>query len=748
VTTLLSNASLKTSRFVFIPVDAQTVNNPDMVWVLATQGEVDPHSPFGSEGLGSGEPTCPIERAQERVLLWRFRIIKATQGDKCFVGAWMPGENQISRAAALQIICEAVEGVAERPDPKQPLLYFEDTEADETAATLLDDLDSLKVNDLLQPGIFDPRDPETGEVRRNCSLGLQRLPLCEIIERAVNGRNPLWLIKTAMFFAYWRDEIIGAIESHRLFTEKRGRRSTDSQGRAIPDDQGWARQPTLVKARHILDDPRFIEDHDEWKAAYERDNVAATSQTISNFAKRGRSIEPLQIDSIVESTLAATGNWPGRLGRLLFSPRAASTGVDWHENPASLFGWLGSAARQSPNFKGGPGFHTKSEVFERLRHVAPDFVGVETYPHEPRMAGAYYACKDYPAGDGTRLTELVGMFSPETDIDRDLILAFFVTVFWGEHGATRPMFAITSNEGRGVGKTTLVEMVGYLVGGNFAFSLGENIEVVKQRLLSSEYLTTRVALIDNAKTSRVSHADFEALITCRTISGKKLYVGEASRPNNLVWAITLNGASFSTDVAQRAVVIKLRRPTYSGTWEDHVRRFIDKHRDELISDCIGFLRREPAQITEPDRWGPWCCQIVARLPEPNDAIKVISERRAATDTERSEVEEVEEEFSKRLVKTLYEPDRDRVFIPSKIACHWCRDARNEPRESNNATGRWLSQQVTEGATKCLTVSQGRANGRGYIWTGQQWNGQDPMKVDLESQIAAHADRLNDLRKLW
>ena len=357
------------------------------------------------------------------------------------------------------------------------------------------------------------------------------------------------------------------------------------------------------------------------------------------------------------------------------------------------------------------------------------------------------------------------MFCPATDIDRDLILAFFVTPFWGGRYGSRPLFAVTSEteasdpedinqkksrkqSGRGTGKTTLVAKVGNLAGGHFEFSLNDDVEIVKKRLLSSEFLTSRVALIDNAKSNRVSHADYESLVTCQTISGQKMYVGEARRPNNLTWAITLNGASFSTDIAQRAVVIKLKRPVYSGTWESNVQNFIDDHRVELISDCIGFLQSEAAHIENPDRWGAWCCEVLARLPEPADALKTIGERRVATDSERGEAAEVEDDFSRRLIELHYDPDTDRIFIPAHIAGKWCRESRNELRESANATGRWLKQQIEEQATRFLSVAAGRAHGRGYLWTGGSWDESD-TKLNLEAQIeAVEAEKRRQWDRSW
>ena len=87
-------------------------------------------------------------------------------------------------------------------------------------------------------------------------------------------------------------------------------------------------------------------------------------------------------------------------------------------------------------------------------------------------------------------------------------------------------------------------------------------------------------LVDNVKTSRFSWSDLEALITCDYISGRKMYVGDGRRPNTLVVAITMNGACVSKDIAQRSVIIRLKRPTYSGNWESDTADYIDKHRIE------------------------------------------------------------------------------------------------------------------------------------------------------------------------
>ncbi len=94
------------------------------------------------------------------------------------------------------------------------------------------------------------------------------------------------------------------------------------------------------------------------------------------------------------------------------------------------------------------------------------------------------------------------------------------------------------------------------------------------------------------KSHRFSWAELEALITASIISGKRMYVGEGRRPNMLTWFITLNGASLSTDMAQRCVIIKVGEPARTGTWEEDATRFVEENRLRIVADCIAFLQLE------------------------------------------------------------------------------------------------------------------------------------------------------------
>jgi hypothetical protein len=290
---------------------------------------------------------------------------------------------------------------------------------------------------------------------------------------------------------------------------------------------------------------------------------------------------------------------------------------------------------------------------------ATQYKAIENYPHEPLVQDHFYLCDTPPPGDGHTLSKFLDFFCPETPIDRDLLQAALMTLAWGGPGGKRPSFLITS-KGRGCGKTTVAELLASVFGGCMSFSLGDSSKEIKERLLSPEGLAARVAILDNVKTTKLSSGDIEALITATTISGKRMYVGEASRPNTITWFITVNGAALSKDMAQRSIPIKVSRPKYSRDWDADVLAFVEQYRWQLIGDIFGALRGESHSLVRISRWGMWERDVLEKLPEPNEAQKVIQERQAMLDTDAEEAGMVWEYVRGRLDDLGYDIEKDIV----------------------------------------------------------------------------------------
>jgi len=338
---------------------------------------------------------------------------------------------------------------------------------------------------------------------------------------------------------------------------------------------------------------------------------------------------------------------------------------------------------------------------------------------------------------------LLDRFRPETTVDRDLIQASMMTAFWGGLPGCRPVFVITSDDGRGVGKSAVAQVVGHICDGFLDVSAGEDIQTLKSRLLSPDARTKRVALLDNVKTLRFSWAEWEAMITSPTISGRQLYVGEGQRPNLLTWFVTLNGVSLATDIAQRSIIIKVSRGKNDGPWWEQTRQYIDDNRQKIIGDIIGALRGPAFPLTEFSRWATWEQHVLCRLSEPGEAQRVILERQGEANCEQDEAEIIEEHFAEQLVRLGYDPPTAQVRIPVAVAARWYGWAVGEPTKTAAASKR-LHQMASEKQLGQVGPEAGRTHGRCFIWTGGSADVYNRLiSNDLQERIAKHAADTKD-----
>lgn len=439
---------------------------------------------------------------------------------------------------------------------------------------------------------------------------------------------------------------------------------------------------------------------------------------------------PRTLPTIIDEIRRLMGDWPRRVGEALFVPNAIGQ-VDWLGSVAATFGYLQS--RSQVFWRSGSGFVTKEETVAELRRTTTQHVAVEVLPHEPSLPGHFYCCGEVSPGDGRHLQALLDRFTPATDVDRDLMQAAIMTLFWGGAGGTRPAFLITGPDGRGSGKSKTAAMLSLLAGGLMEFGGRDEIDRVKTRLLSAEGLTKRGAILDNIKSLKFSWAELEGLITSPAVSGHRMFVGEASRPNTITWFITLNGPSLSSDMAQRVITIHVLRPVYTGTWEDDTRAFIEEHRSAIIADVIAALRCTPRPLQTFMRWGSWENAILARLPNPQDAQRIIAERQAELDADSEEANTIEEFFADQLRRLDYDTERKEVHIPVDVAARWLNWATGETHKTTGAS-RTLRQMASEGKVTRILPNPSKANGRGFLWRGEYVDVGAQPEYDLPERL--------------
>lgn len=307
------------------------------------------------------------------------------------------------------------------------------------------------------------------------------------------------------------------------------------------------------------------------------------------------------------------GDWPRHINGRLFIPPGGKP--RWLDQPTKLFGWLASEGMKIDWCDNAIGGVTKSEFHAALQTMSTGHVQFSTLPHFPSKDGYYYPPLELPPSNGA-FDRLLAFFSP---VDSGLLKAAFMTLFWGGPPGARPAFVFTSKDedehgGRGVGKTTLTDVMAELAGGAIDFSPKvTDIEPFKKRVLTSS--GERVIRFDNVKSSRLSNGDIEGLITLPQVSGHLMFHGNATIPNDFTYLFTFNDVSFSKDMAQRAIPIKLNRPIYSGDWTAAVFAFLREHRLEIISGIRDAFKRPPIQGIGCLRFGEWTKEVLFRATD-------------------------------------------------------------------------------------------------------------------------------------
>jgi hypothetical protein len=436
----------------------------------------------------------------------------------------------------------------------------------------------------------------------------------------------------------------------------------------------------------------------------------------------------LDMGEIGDSLGEITGGWPKRVGPMLF----VEGGDGWPhylDSAPKLFAWVDRRARV--DWTKGSAFITQERFYEDQRVNAPAYEAIEVAPHFPPIPSTYYMHPPVP-GPGGKLDGLLDFFKPETRVDRELIKAFILTMFWGGQPGRRPAFLITgptfdSERGRGLGKSTAVEILADELGaGMFEVPPTGDMETVKTRLLSPDAMFKRVCRLDNVKALRFSWAELEGLMTAPRVNGRRLYVGDGSRSNTLVWAITVNGESLSEDLSQRCVQIKVARPSYRKDWEADVRRYIRENRAGLLGDIKHALANPDRTVEPSGRWASWECEVLAATARPEESQWGILERRKTMNADQKAADRFREYVRDRLAELGKEPDNCFVFIHSAVMYEWLDRAERTKHASNkaNETIRGFGIPELQGKRK-NTV-------RGWHWTGKDYaEAGEPSEIDWQ-----------------
>ena len=442
---------------------------------------------------------------------------------------------------------------------------------------------------------------------------------------------------------------------------------------------------------------------------------------------------------ILEEIVTSAKWWPRRVGDCLIVPDSKdNTRVDiWDRNACTrFFSWLG-ATFGGVQWYTGRGFYRREDFYEYTLKNVVRHDSIELAPHYPRFDERnppvyYYACPseawDYERSEGSRLTELLQMFNPATLEDYHLLKAMFLTLLWGGTPGERPIFVITSDSGSGSGKSTIAYVAAKLVCGYMDMQPDEDLTALKNRLLSPVGRSKRVAILDNVSAVKFRWSLLESSVTQPEVTGKQMYTGESTRPNTLIWIMTLNGISLGRDLSQRAVIIKVNKPKYSSDWKTRLRVLLKEHKIEIWQDIQKILALKSYPMGEESRWADWERGVLSKIPHPEKLMPLIIERQSGADDDEEESGLIREAFVVNLEKVGLDVDVAHVRLRKSLVSQWIGAALGRKLTTIAAT-RKITTHIQSGYLPEVSEAPSRTHGRNFLWRGRKTLDEKPTTLE-------------------
>lgn len=280
--------------------------------------------------------------------------------------------------------------------------------------------------------------------------------------------------------------------------------------------------------------------------------------------------------------------------------------------------WIGSICNSGVDFQSMP-MSVSMKVFQSyLIQKSHEFEFISRHPHYPFSPDTFYDLDNLPpaTNDHRYAKRLFQYFNPATPEDLAIIKAMFLSLMW--HPLvhfSRPGFFIDSADGKGVGKTTLVNILAFLMNCGVRdcqpcqfdkFGLEE----LKKTLVSAEGKSVSIILLDNLDTE-LSSSTIASLMTADSITARPPYGhGDVKRSNDLTFIFTANSGGLDTDLACRVFLITLKRQ-FVENWETSIKSFIIENRLQIWADLIDMMANPKCQQWE---------QLHTRFPEFDRAV--------------------------------------------------------------------------------------------------------------------------------
>ncbi|MCH8993038.1 MAG: hypothetical protein IIA44_14965 [Acidobacteria bacterium] len=297
------------------------------------------------------------------------------------------------------------------------------------------------------------------------------------------------------------------------------------------------------------------------------------------------------------------------------------------------------------------------------------------------------------------LDRLLREFCWKADADRVNYLGMLVTAVTMNHWIGKHPLAIFNSNMPRLGKSLLARLLALLTDGSCAtVTYIPNDEEFERQLATRVEEGDRVVIIDNAKHSQrvpeVSSGVLERCVTDETLNFRRLRTNTTiTRPNDVIFCLTMNTARLSPDLRHRGLPINLH-------WEGDVRNrhfdipdpgaFVAEHRFELIAELLGIVRRWlragqpiPKDAASHSVSNPWAATMdgILRVNGYDGFLSNFDESEQAFDVDHAAVAEVCAELYDRPRQTAgkWAEDLMEYGLWSGRLCH--REGRPKPKKA-------------------------------------------------------------------
>lgn len=402
---------------------------------------------------------------------------------------------------------------------------------------------------------------------------------------------------------------------------------------------------------------------------------------------------PRQINELIRDLHIRLLGAPYRVGEELFDRDRDTGEISYIYDTADLFSWIARKTNTLVDWSKIDGGVTKQEFFSALKRSATAYSAISFVPDYPVREDVYYSHPDIPepSEDHKVFWRFVDFFNPVDDINRSLLTAFVMAPIFYKPMVARPLWIIDSPDGQGSGKSMIPEMVAFLYGENLyegkpidvsLYDLERNYQEIVKRIISTKGRNARILRLDNV-TGVLRSSNLATLVTAGSISGRPSYGrGEESRPNNLTYVVTVNGATVDTDIASRAYYIMVAKPKMNPRWTSDVISYIQRNRMQIFADIIDIIETHQGYDIPPATRMPQfetaILQAACGSPEQYQrVVAFLTDKKEETNTDEELARRIEEEIMQRIVDTkpimgmpIMDPTKERIFIRSYVLECW------------------------------------------------------------------------------